>query len=195
MNPERLDRIDALLIELAGSIADGREVDWGEAESTGEGDARDTISQLRILERIATAHRNLQPPEPVPSETPFVRWKHLEIIEEIGGGSFGKVYRARDTHLDLEVALKLALEEGLSITKLRAHINDDRKEESKRGKSVSFDTRPLKTRLSDTRDKLEKWIQDPEAEGDISELIRTAWESLADAVELMEELDVQPVLI
>jgi serine/threonine-protein kinase len=36
-----------------------------------------------------------------------VRWGHLEILGRIPGGSFGEVYRARDPHLELEVALKL----------------------------------------------------------------------------------------
>lgn len=96
-----------MLIQLAGSISDGQEIDWETAESTGEGDVRDTISQLKVLARIAAAHRGLQSPEPESGRTPFLKWRHLEIIEKIGTGSFGKVYRARDTHLDHEVALKL----------------------------------------------------------------------------------------
>jgi serine/threonine protein kinase len=36
-----------------------------------------------------------------------VRWGDLFLIERIGKGSFGDVYRARDTHLGRDVALKL----------------------------------------------------------------------------------------
>ena len=34
-------------------------------------------------------------------------WSHFAIIEQIGSGTFGTVYRATDTNLQLEVALKL----------------------------------------------------------------------------------------
>ena len=42
-----------------------------------------------------------------PSTQPLDHWGHLELIEQIGQGSFGNVYRARDTRLDRDVALKL----------------------------------------------------------------------------------------
>ena len=43
-------------------------------------------------------------PAPPPVQT---RWGHLELHERIGEGTFGEVYRARDTQLDREVAVKL----------------------------------------------------------------------------------------
>ena len=40
------------------------------------------------------------------SHTPF-RWGHLRVLEPIGAGGFGEIYRAYDPNLDREVALKL----------------------------------------------------------------------------------------
>jgi tetratricopeptide (TPR) repeat protein len=49
-----------------------------------------------------------------PATPSQMRWGHLELHERIGEGTFGDVYRARDTQLDREVAVKLLRVGGLS---------------------------------------------------------------------------------
>src|SRR5712691_6407415 len=50
-------------------------------------------------------------PRPTPSEPRY--WGPLRLIEKVGQGAFGQVYRAWDSALEREVALKLLLPRGL----------------------------------------------------------------------------------
>ena len=100
MTPEDDDRHKRLL-ELAKTIADGQPVDWDHALEA-DPDSSDSIAALRMLESVVAAH--VDPPPSIP--LPFT-WGHLEVRGKIGEGAFGEVFRAYDTRLAREVALKL----------------------------------------------------------------------------------------
>ncbi len=119
----------AALLPLAESIADGALVDWDAAEAAASDHDQAVIRQLRVLSNLAGLHRSL-PSEPgaVPAALLAQRagaapaigsWAHLTLIERLGGGTSGEVYRAWDRHLEREVALKL-LRADESIDDLRA---------------------------------------------------------------------------
>jgi TolB-like protein/Flp pilus assembly protein TadD len=103
------------LLQLAGAVADGTAIDWAHAESSAEAGAeRDVIRQLRQLASVRAAAR-----------AQAAAWGALEIRGEVGKGSFGTVYRAWDTRLEREVALKL-LDAGRAASSATTVIKEGR---------------------------------------------------------------------
>ena len=106
---------DELLTRAADSIAAGDNVDWHRLHQQSPDPQQSRIlSEMQVLERIATFLRSSDT-EDVPEKPGGDRpkpampdsWAHFRLIELIGEGGFGFVYRARDTKLQTDVALKL----------------------------------------------------------------------------------------
>jgi serine/threonine-protein kinase len=125
---------DQPLLSAAERIADGESVDWLSVTSTLVDEERALADELALVQQIAEGHRQLHQLLPVAADTPAhlmpdrARWGHLDLINVLGRGSYGMVYRAWDTRLERLVALKLfhgaanpdsVMQEGRMLARVR----------------------------------------------------------------------------
>src|SRR5512144_208574 len=105
MEPES----DHRLLSVASAIAEGADVAWDEEKrhATDE-DSWETLRGLRDIAMVFAAQRvigqDYDTTAPAgagasPKGAEPTRWRHLTILNKIGEGSFGAVYRAYDSQL------------------------------------------------------------------------------------------------
>jgi len=103
---------DFSLDALASAVAERAPIDWDQAEQSAADDSeRSAVKALRVVAKMTEV---VAAP---PSGTDLQlneKWGRLRVSEVIGEGSFGRVYRAWDTQLEREVALKLVKASGVS---------------------------------------------------------------------------------
>lgn len=118
------------LERIAAGIADDAALDWRLLARL-DGDDADAGDGLRELSQLAQVFRGLQiRPERSSASRVQFRFAGLDVLEMLGEGAQGEVWRAYDPMLDQEVALKLRrsdsdalshqfLAEGRRLAKLR----------------------------------------------------------------------------
>ena len=99
---------------LAGAVAEGRAVDWNDAERSASAAERGVVHQLGVLATLAALHQS--DPLATTEASAVSRWGRFESLVPIGSGSLGTVYQCWDPLLERAVALKL----------LHARSSDDR---------------------------------------------------------------------
>ena len=100
------------LLALLTSVSDGIKVDWDKEEAASDSEAdRRMIRSLRVVSRM-TESRTIDATEKSSfGDLHAGRHGTFELLEPIGGGTYGWVWRARDERLNRLVAIKI-LEEG-----------------------------------------------------------------------------------
>ena len=106
------------LLSVAGAVAEGDPVSWDdEARRANDEESAAILRGLKDLEEIVAAQRLIgrvydtttakRDTAAGADVTEPSRWRHLLVLDKIGRGSFGTVYRAYDSRLAVDVALKL----------------------------------------------------------------------------------------
>lgn len=119
-----------LLDDVAASIADGEPVDWVQPVPDMPPRQQRLIRHLRLIESLAVVYRTLpsdagdgEAVDPLREPEPAgPRWGRLILLDRIGQGASADVFRAWDTELQREVALKLLHVDGESDATANARV-------------------------------------------------------------------------
>ena len=120
---------EAVLDEAIEQIADGLTVDWGAFDQAPPARAGAWAKSLRVLNDIVKLHRDAAADydqttlgtaaatDAAPSASPDT-WGKYRLTNKVGEGSYGSVYRAWDSELERDVAIKI-LHRRVGDTRLR----------------------------------------------------------------------------
>ena len=114
--------------QAADAVFAGQAVGREAEASTVPASRAPLVRELQRIARVIAAHEECRraPDEPAsPSEAEGETWGPLVILEKIGTGAFGDVFRAREPRLDRLVALKFFRPDRLSTSQLTSDVIEE----------------------------------------------------------------------
>jgi tRNA A-37 threonylcarbamoyl transferase component Bud32 len=123
---------EAVLDQAIEQIADGVSVDWSALDAPAPGRAREWAKSLRVLNDIVNLHRDAaadydqttlatMPARETAAAAEPDTWGKYRLANKVGEGSYGSVYRAWDSDLERDVAIKI-LHRRVGDTRLRERL-------------------------------------------------------------------------
>ena len=109
--------------ELVAKVANGEDLALDESDSSRP------VENIKALAQIAAVYRRCRDQatgDSAPEPATLFTWGHLKVREPLGAGGFGDVYRAYDSVLDRDIALKLGRPDQSSPAESRAFIEEAR---------------------------------------------------------------------
>ena len=121
---------DSTIWAAAEAVLTGRVGDWDVAMDETPPEQRSLMRELGLIAEVVAAHEERQCEPRGPGRTAAGGaagdiWGPLVILEKIGAGAFGDVYRAREPRLDRQVALKFFRPHRLSLSQLTSDVIEE----------------------------------------------------------------------